>query len=272
MQENDTESDSLKSLASSLVAEASTIDKALLDEITKAGVLYGRKRSKTNPRMRKYILTTRNDFEIFDVQKILDLGQKAEDFLKSVAAKAGMFLVVGTEAAHKSAVKDFADRLGIPYVNNRWLGGTLTNFKTLSQRVQYYLKLKSDLETGRLDKYTKKERVQFTKQSIRLDKLFSGLDKMTRLPQALIVVGSNSHITAVREARKVKIPVIAILSSDSDPDMVNFMFPGNDRSKSSITWILERFAKAIEAGYKEIIANPTPDTKTPPKASIAKHS
>ncbi len=249
------EGDSLKNDAPSLVAPSSTIDKALLEEIMTAGVLYGRKKSKTNPKMRKYIHSTRNGFQIFDAEKIMDLGKKSEDFLKSVAAKGGSFLIVGTEAHHREPVKAFALKLGVPNIANRWLGGILTNFKTLQQRLQYYLKLKSDLETGRLDKYTKKERVQFGKDAERLEKLFSGLENFTKIPSVLIVVGATSHMTAVREAKRLKIPVVAIVSTDCDPEIVDYIFPGNDRSKSSIAWILDRFATAIEQGVKEMKAN-----------------
>ncbi len=259
------EGDSLKNDAPSLVAASSTIDKALLEEIMVAGVLYGRKKSKTNPKMRKYIHSTRNGFQIFDAEKIMDLGHRAEDFLKLTASKGGSFLVVGTEAHHKEPVKAFALKLGIPNIANRWLGGILTNFKTLNQRIQYYLKLKSDLETGRLDKYTKKERVQFGKDAERLEKLFSGLENFTKIPNVLIVVGATSHMTAVKEAKKLKIPVVAIVSTDCDPELVDYIFPGNDKAKSSVAWILDRFASAIEQGVREmkanVVANPSPEVK-----------
>lgn len=224
----------------------SQVDPKILEELVKAGVLYGRKKSKTHPRMQRYIYTTRNGIEIIDVVQTLSLIDKAAEFLKSVAKNKGLILFVGSTPAAKEDVKALAEKLGYPFAAERWLGGTLTNFKTIHQRLEYYFKLKADRDAGKLEKYIKKERVGFDKEIARLSTLFSGLELLNQLPQALVVVGSTSHETAVREARRLHIPIVGIISSDADPEIIDYPIPANDRAKTSINWILERLGKAIE--------------------------
>ena len=240
-----------------LVDEQAMIEPTLLDELIKAGVLYGRKKSKTHPRMQKYIFTTRNGIEIIDVAQTMALADKAAEFLKSIAQSGGLILCVGTTPPSKEAVKGLAEKFSYPYVTERWLGGTLTNWKTIHQRIQYYIKLKADRSAGRLEKYTKKERIQFDKEIARLDILLSGLETLTKLPEAIVVSGATSHIIAIREARRLKIPIVGILSSDADPDLIDYPIPANDRAKSSILWILERLKKAIEEGKTSPIKTET---------------
>lgn len=235
-----------KEKADGLIDEKAKIDPAVLEEIVKAGVLYGRKKTKTNPRMRAFIYTTRNGIEIIDVIETLELIEKAASFLKEAVKRGGLLLFVGATPAAKELTAQVGKKLGYPYITERWLGGTLTNFKTIHQRLEYYLKLKSDLESGKLDKYTKKERVKFSKEIDRLTKLFSGLENLKALPSALLVIGSSSHLTAVREARRMKIPIVGLISTDADPDLIDYPVPGNDRARSSIAWVLEKFKQAIE--------------------------
>ena len=159
--------------------------------------------------------------------------------------KNNSILVTGTTPSAKKSVEEMAKRLGLPYVTERWLGGTLTNFKTLAKRIAYFKKLKSDKESGRLDKYTKKERLGFDREINKLSTMFSGVEKMESLPEVLFVVDANENLTAVREARKLKIPIVAIANTDTNPDIVDYLIPANDRSKSSIDWILARFEKAV---------------------------
>lgn len=238
-----------------LIDEKDTIDPETLEALVKAGVLYGRKKSKTHPRMERYIYTTRNGIEIIDVVQTLALIDKAAEFLKSVVKNKSLILFVGVTPAAKEGVKALAEKFGYPYVAERWLGGTLTNFKTLHQRLEYYLKLKADRDAGKLEKYTKKERVGFDKEIARLSNLFGGLESLNQLPQTLVVVGSTSHETAVREARRLKIPIIGVISSDADPEIIDYPIPANDRAKTSISWILERLGKAIEEAKAGVIAN-----------------
>jgi len=133
-------------------------------------------------------------------------------------------------------------------VTERWLGGTLTNFKTLSKRVSYFKKLKSDRQSGRLDKYTKKERLDFDRKIAKMTVMFSGLEEMQALPDMLLVMDVNSNMTAVREAKKLKIPVVGVMNTDTDPELVTYPIPANDRSKASLDWVLGQFEKAVMEG------------------------
>ena len=227
------------------------MDPMLLEEMVKAGILYGRKKSKTHPHMRPFIYATRNGIEILDLPKTFEALEKAGEFMKELAKKDGLILTVGTKPAAQDLVDGFAKKFSMPYVTKRWLGGTLTNFKTLSKRIQYYMNLKADKATGKLEKYTKKEQLEFSKLITKMDQFFNGLEKLSRLPDVLLVVNVTDHITAVREARRLKIPVVAIISTDTDPELVDYPIPANDNSRTSIAWILGKLEAKIEEGQKE---------------------
>jgi small subunit ribosomal protein S2 len=244
---SDSENNQTTSLAEELIQEK-TMDPMLLEEMVKAGILYGRKKSKTHPRMRPFIYATRSGIEILDLPKTMEAIDKAGEFLKEVSKKSGLVLAVGTKPATQDLVENFAQVLSMPFVVKRWLGGTLTNFKTLSKRISYFKKLKSDKESGRLDKYTKKERLEFDRQIAKLSHFFSGLETMETLPQIIFVVDVSSHLTAVREAKRTKIPVVGILNTDTDPALVDYPILANDRAKAGIDWILARLEKAVEEG------------------------
>jgi len=238
--------------------EKSQADPVLLEAMVKAGGMFGRMKSKTHPRMQRYIFTTRNDVEILDIVQTIELLFRATQFITDIVKGRGIILFVGTTPAAKNQVKELAERFGYPHVTNRWLGGTLTNFKTIRERLNYYLKLKSDREAGRLEKYTKKERLGFDREIERLTKLMGGLEQLIALPQAVFIVGPTMHETAMREARRLKIPIVAIASSDADPDFIDYLIPANDRAKGSILWVIERFAQAIEKGKQELPASQIP--------------
>lgn len=234
-----------------LVPQGPTMDPVLMEEMIKAGVLYGRKKSKTHPRMRPFIFGTRNGIEILELPKTMQALEKAADFLKEVSKKNGLIFFVGTKPAAQDQVEALAKKYSYPYVVKRWLGGTMTNFKTLVTRTQYYMTLKSDKASGKLEKYTKKERVEFDKQIERMEGFFLGLEKLTRIPDAVVIVNASEHMNAVREAKRMKVPVVSILSTDLDPETVEYPIPANDNSRSSITWILGKLEEKIQEGAKE---------------------
>ena len=233
------------------VAPEVTMDPMLLEEMVKAGILYGRKKSKTHPHMKPFIFTTRNGIEILDLPKTSEALDKAGDFLKEVSKKEGLIMVVGTKPAAQDLVEELAKKFSFPYVTKRWLGGTLTNFKTLFKRIQFYMNLKADEATGKLDKYTKKERTEFGKLRVKMDQFFLGLERLSKLPDAMLIVNANDHMTAVREARRLKIPIVSILSTDTDPEVADYPIPANDNSRASIAWMLNKLAAKIEEGAKE---------------------
>jgi len=199
--------------------------------------------------MKQFVFGSRNGASMIDLEETLRLLNEAMEFVKEKATK-GEILVAGITPTAKDVVAEVAKELNLPYVSERWLGGTLTNYKTLQKRVSYFKKLKADKEAGKLSKYTKKERLGFDREIEKMTRMFSGVENMDKLPEALFVVDVNSNIIAVREATKLNIPVIALASTDTNPDLVQYLIPGNDRSRDGIKWVLNRFAEAVKEGRK----------------------
>lgn len=231
--------------------QAPSIDSLLLEEMAKTGVLFGRSKSRTDPRMKVYIEAVRNGVEIFDAAGVLKGIEQAADFLAVTAKNNGLILLVGTQPAAKAVIKSMAEKFEFPRVTERWLGGTLTNFQTLSQRINYYMNLKADQAAGKLEKYTKKERTQFDKEIKRLTTLFGGLEKLSKIPDALLIVDAREHETAVREAKRLRVPIVALLSSNNNPDGINYPIPCNSSARLSIEWILKKLEEGLEKGVKE---------------------
>lgn len=237
-----------------IVAPVETIDDPETNAMVEAGVFVGRTKTKTYPRMRPFILTTRNNVEIIHMGKILEKLDEVMDFVKAKAAARTSMLFVGTQPAALEAITDIQKAFGYPAVSVRWLGGTLTNYKVISKRLEYYKKLKVDNAAGAFEKYTKKEQLGIRKELEKMDELMSGMENMTTRPDVLVVIDPNSHKAAIREARKLNIPIVAYANTDTNPDDVDYFVPGNTKSRLSINWFLAKIKEAIEAGQKEAAA------------------
>ena len=224
---------------------------SIIDKMTQAGVLYGRKPSKTHPRMEPYIFGIRGNVTIIDLSKTKEALEKTSLWLKQKISEGALPIFVGTLPAAQTIVEEIAKKYNFSYVNKRWIGGTLTNFKVISKRIEYFKKLKEDRAKGEFDKYLKKEQRRFDKEIERLEEIFSGLENLSKLPDILIVVNINKHTTAVREARRLKIPIIALLNTDADPALVDWPIPVNDNARSSIHFVLGELDKAIEQGLAQ---------------------
>jgi len=222
-------------------------DLEIFKEMMKSGLMYGHKKSKTQPRFKPYIYTTRNGIEIIDISQTLSLLEQAVGFIKQQIKEGKLILLVASQPAAKEAKENFAKKFNFPYINEKWIGGLLTNFKVISQRIEYFKKIQSDWEKGEFEKYTKKERVMINRNIHRMKKMFTGLENLTKLPDAIFMIDPSlkGHTTAVREARRIKIPIIAILDSDDNPDLVDFPIPANDHAKISIDWILKRIEEKL---------------------------
>ena len=227
-------------------ADISEEKRALLTEMAKAGIFYGRKKTKTHPKMKQFIYATRNGIEIIDVAQTLKYLDAAADFLKK-AAKEGQILIVGTQPSVKLSIENFSKKHKFPYVVERWIGGTLTNFKIIRARVEYFIKMKEDKDAGRLGKYTKKERLQIDRELEKMKLTYEGVRGMGTLPKALLVSDPIVHDTAVREAKRIGIRIIAIMSTDCDPDLVDYPIPANASSKASVEWILNYIDERINS-------------------------
>ncbi|MDI6820624.1 MAG: 30S ribosomal protein S2 [Patescibacteria group bacterium] len=224
----------------------------IVTEMAQSGVIFGHKKSRTHPRMKPFIGGIRNEIELIDPQATFDSLNKAIGFLKEKVKAGGLVLAVGTQAAAKDGVKEFASEFKFPYVIKRWLGGTMTNFKVITDRLKYYEDLRSKKERGELVKYTKKEQLEFSKEISKLSESFDGLANLKKIPDALFVVDIQVHETAVREAKKINIPVVAILDTDDNPDLVKYPIFANDHTKMSIEWVMKKVKSELR---KEIPVN-----------------
>jgi small subunit ribosomal protein S2 len=219
-----------------------------LRELLESGSHFGHKTNRWNPKMKPYIFGARNGVYIIDLQKTLHLFKDALDFLKDVSAKGGEVLFVGTKPQAQEIVVEEAQRAGMPYVTVRWLGGTLTNFATIKNSVARLIELDGMKDDGTFDLLAKKEAVRREKDRLRLDKFLGGVKKMKSIPKAMFVVDASHEHIAIREARKLGIPVVSMVDTNADPDGVDYLLPGNDDALRSIRLFVSRVADAISEG------------------------
>jgi len=213
--------------------------------LLEAGVHFGHQTKRWNPKMKEYIYNSRDDIYIIDLQKTVDKMEEAYVALNKIAVDGGKVLFVGTKKQAQEVCREEAERSGMYYMTERWLGGTLTNFKTIRNRV-YRLEQIEKMETdGTFDKLPKKEVIGLKKEYDKLNKNLCGIREMTKLPQALIIVDSLKEYNAIREARKLGIPVFGIIDTNCDPDLVDYVIPGNDDAVRSIKVVLGALTNAI---------------------------
>jgi small subunit ribosomal protein S2 len=211
-----------------------------------AGVFFGRTKSHAHPRMKNYVLHNRNGMEIINLHATLEANERAMAALKNVIADGGVVLFVATQPAFADVVQSVVEETKVPAVTKRWLGGTLTNFGQISSRVNYLKKLRNDKQAGVFEKYTKKEQVDIDREIGKLQDVLGSIEEMTRLPDLMVVVDPVEHHTAVREANRMNVPVIAFANVDADPDSVQYLVPGNNRGRKSVTWFLESVREALK--------------------------
>ncbi|MBK1786748.1 30S ribosomal protein S2 [Prauserella cavernicola] len=218
--------------------------KQLLD----SGVHFGHQTRRWNPKMKRYILTERNGIYIIDLQQTLSYIDRAFEFVKETVAHGGSILFVGTKKQAQEAIANEALRVGMPFVNQRWLGGMLTNFQTVHKRLQRLKELESQEQTGGFQGLTKREILTLTREKDKLEKTLGGIRDMSKVPSAVWIVDTKKEHIAVGEARKLNIPVVAILDTNCDPDEVDFPIPGNDDAIRSAALLTKVVAEAAAAG------------------------
>lgn len=221
-----------------------------MKELLEAGVHFGHQTKRWNPKMKEYIFGERNGIYIVDLQKTLRLFKEALKFAAELAAESKTVLFVGTKRQAQDVVAEEATRAGMYYVNQRWLGGLLTNFVTIQKSIGRLRELTSLMAEERPEERSKKELSRLDKERKRLEKNLRGIQSMDRLPDAVFVVDSNREAIAVHEARKLGIPVIAIVDTNCDPDLVDYVIPGNDDALRAIKLFTARLADAILAGQQ----------------------
>ncbi|MDP3891124.1 30S ribosomal protein S2, partial [Nocardioides sp.] len=214
-----------------------------------SGVHFGHQTRRWNPKMKRFIMTERNGIYIIDLQQSLAYIDRSYAFIKETVSKGGVVMFVGTKKQAQEAIAEQATRVGMPYVNQRWLGGMLTNFQTVHQRINRLKELDDvDFDDVAGSSRTKKELLQMRRERDKLDKSLGGIREMTRVPNAVWIVDTNKEHLAVEEARKLRIPIIGILDSNCDPDLVDFPIPGNDDAIRAVTLLTRVVADAVADG------------------------
>ncbi len=219
-----------------------------MKELLEAGVHFGHQTKRWNPRMKEYIFGERNGIYIIDLQKTLKLFKDASKFVTDLCAQGKTILFVGTKRQAQDAVAEEATRAGMPYVNQRWLGGLLTNWVTVQKSVKRLQEIDEMATDGRYDLLTKKEVIRLERERKHLQANLAGIKNMKRLPDALFVVDSNNEVIAVKEARKLGIPVVAVVDTNCDPTVVDYVIPGNDDALRAIRLFTSKIADSAAEG------------------------
>ena len=226
---------------------------ALIKQLLEAGVHFGHQTKRWNPKMASFIFGHRNDIYIIDLEKTADCIQRSCKFLTDIASKGEYVLFVGTKRQAQDVIADEAKRCEMFYVNERWLGGTLTNFSTITKRINRMKKLKQQQQDGSFNVLPKKEVMGLTKELGKLEKNLSGIADMNKLPSAVFVVDPKRENTAVREADRLAIPIVALVDTDTDPDKIDYPIPGNDDAIRSIKLVTSIVAGSLLEGRKKFI-------------------
>ncbi len=221
-----------------------------MKHLLEAGVHFGHQTRRWNPKMKKYIFTERNGIYIIDLQQTLSLIEEAYNFIREMVGNGGILLFVGTKKQAQEAIKENATRCGMPYVTNRWLGGTLTNWTTISKRIEKLKELEEMERSGELDEMPKKEATRIRHRLAKLRRNLEGLRNMDQLPSAIFIIDPRKENNALLEARKLEIPVVAVVDTNCDPDLIDYVIPGNDDAIRAANLISQIIANAVLEGYQ----------------------
>lgn len=216
-----------------------------LEELIDAGAHFGHQTRRWNPKMEEYIYGSEGGVHIFDLTKTKPLIEEALEFLAKSAKEGKKILILGTKKQIKDKVAEVSEKIGVPYVNERWLGGTISNFGQIKKSIKKMEDMKEGLASGAYAKYTKKERLLIDREITRLEKLFGGMKSLTGTPDILFVIDTKREAAAVHEANTKKIPVVGIVDTNSDPDPVTYPIPMNDDAARALEYMLDLVAKAI---------------------------
>lgn len=221
-------------------------------EMLQSGVHFGHRVSKQYPKMTPYIFGQKNGVHIINLEITSQKLKEAYEFAKKIASEGGTILFLGTKKQAQEMVRKYAQNCGMPYVNQRWLGGTFTNFETIAKVIKKYNELQQKQQLGQLAKYTKKEQLKFNREIERLQNLVGGIKDLNKIPQAVYIIDLKKEKTAVREANKKNIPIIAICDTNTNPELIQYPIPGNDDAIKSIELITKVISQAITEGKSKI--------------------
>ena len=221
-----------------------------MKRLLESGVHFGHQTKRWDPRMKPYIFGVKNGIHVIDLQKSLHYIEESYKALRDLISEGGMVLFVGTKKQAQDAIESEAKRCGMPYVSHRWLGGMLTNFKTIKKRVETLKKLEKMEEEGAFDEMSKKEAIRLRKEKQKLSQVFEGIKEMDRVPDALFIVDTKKERNAIFEAKKLGIPIFAIVDTNCDPNEVDYIIPGNDDAIRAVKLITEVMANAVVEGLQ----------------------
>jgi len=226
----------------------------LIKQLLEAGVHFGHKTSRWNPKMKKFIFGERSGIYIIDLEKVEDCLNKARDYLLDITSKGETVLFVGTKKQAQEVMQAEAVRAGMFYVTERWPGGLLTNFATVKRSINRLKEIEKMKEDGTYEKITKKEIARLEKELVKLNKNFSGIVQMERMPKAIFIVDTKKEETAVREAKRLGITIMGLIDTNSDPDLVDYPIPGNDDATKSIRMVASLIADSVIEGRKKFLS------------------
>jgi small subunit ribosomal protein S2 len=232
-----------------------------MKELLEAGVHFGHQTRRWNPKMKEYIFGERNGIHIIDLQKTLKMFREAARYVAELASQGKTVLFLGTKRQAQEAIAEEANRCGMYYVNHRWLGGTLTNWVTLQKSIKRLKLLKAMTEDGRMAALPKKEAARLEHELKHLQQNFAGVESMAALPDAMFVIDPNAEVIAVREARRMGIPVVAIVDTNCDPDLVDWVIPGNDDALRAIRLFTSKISDAVLSGRESFEQTQIADQK-----------
>jgi small subunit ribosomal protein S2 len=229
--------------------------KVSLEDLIDSGAHFGHQTRRWNPKMEEYLYGQENGVHIFDLIKTKPLIEEALNFLAKSAKEGKNILILGTKKQIKDKVAEIAEKVGVPYVNERWLGGTVSNFDQMKRSIKKMEEMKENLTNGFYSKYTKKERLLIDREATRLEKFFGGIKTLTGVPDVLFIIDTKREAAAVHEAVTKKIPVVGIVDSNSDPDLIDYPIPMNDDASKALEYILNLVAGVIAEGKgkKEVV-------------------
>ena len=225
--------------------------KITVEQLLKSGAHFGHPTSKWNPNFLPYIATKKNGIHIINLEATIKCVEKAEKELLNISNSGGAILFVGTKNQVKDVVQECADKCGMFYIVERWLGGTLTNFRTIQQRIDYLVDLETKKEKGELEVLPKKEALKTEEKIIKLNRFFGGIKNMTELPGAMFVVDIGKEDIAIAEARKVGVPIVALVDTNCDPSLIDWPIPGNDDAMRSVKLVVSAIADSVIEGVEE---------------------
>lgn len=232
-----------------------------IESMTESGLQFGHKTSRLNPKMKSFLAGSRNGVSFFDLEKTKAKFEETLKFIQDTVSQGKIILFVGTKIQSKNLVKELAKECGMPYITERWLGGTLTNIATILKRIEYFKELEKKKTQGELEKYTKKERASFNKELRELEVKFSGIKDMVKLPDVVFVTDAIKDDLAIKEAKITGVSLIGIADTNCNPDVFDYLIPANDDTVSSVKYVLEK-VKEVILKHKALPVPKTTESKT----------